>query len=216
MKKAIFILMLVLLANTTSLFAQITREQADAIVWEHIQNEISAPYLLYVNTHLPHEEGINITTYNEEIVKVKYACWSYYLNEFPNINGPSQHRYFFVKENNGNLIEIITTNDLVPNLTEWEMLLGVNDLKKEVITVYPNPTTGELTIDNGELTINNVEIFDIYGKKHQISNLKSQVSNLTPHQISNPQINIAHLPAGIYFVKITTETGTITQKVVKN
>ena len=213
MKKTIIILILAFLAGTTPLFAQITREQADAIVWEHIQNEISAPYHLYVNINLPSDEEINITTNNEENVKVKYACWAYYLNEFPDINGPSQHRYFFVKENNGNLLEIITTHDVVPNLTEWDMLLGVNDLKKEAITVYPNPTTGVLnliqeSINNEQLTINNIEIFDIYGKKHQVSNLKSQ--------ISNQQINIAHLPAGIYFVKITTEVGSAIQKVVKH
>ena len=207
MKKTILILMLVLLANTTSLFAQITREQANAIVWEHIQNEISAPYLLYVNTNLPNEEGINITTNNEENVKVKYACWAYYLNEFPNINGPSQHRYFLVKEDNGNLLEIITTNDVVPNLTYWESLLGVNDLKKEAITVYPNPTTGELSIRNYELGITNIEIYDIYGRK--------QSSNHLISKSSNHLINITNFPAGLYFVKITTEAGTITQKVVK-
>ena len=35
-----FIPMLVLMAWATSLSAQITREQADAIVLEHIQNEV--------------------------------------------------------------------------------------------------------------------------------------------------------------------------------
>ena len=214
--------MLVFFAGTTSLFAQTTREQADAIVWEYIQNEISAPYHLYVNTHLPNEEGINITTNNEENVKVKYACWSYYLNEYPDINGPSQHRYFFVKENNGNLLEIITTHDVVPNLTEWDMLLGVNDLKKEAITVYPNPTTGFLnliqeSINNEKLTINNIEIFDIYGKKPisdiRLSDMQYLTSEIGKSEI---KISIAHLPAGIYFVKITTEVGSVIQKVVKH
>ena len=83
--------------------------------------------------------------------------------------------------------------------------LGITEIS--TIAVYPNPTTGELTIDNGQLTINNVEVFDIYGRK------MPQVSNLTSH-ISN-QINIAHLPAGIYFIKRTTDVGTQTQKVIK-
>jgi hypothetical protein len=200
--------MLVLLANTTSLFAQITREQADAIVWEYLQNELSTPYLLYVNTNLPNEEGINITTKNEENVKVKYACWAYYLNEFPNINGPSQHRYFLVKVDNGNLLEIITTNDVVPNLTDWESLLGVNDLKKEAITVYPNPTTGELSIRNYELGITNIEIYDIYGRKQSFNHLISKSSNHL--------INITNLSAGVYFLKISTETGMLIQKVIKH
>jgi len=70
--------------------------------------------------------------------------------------------------------------------------------------VYPNPTTGELKIENGELKIESIEIFDIYGKN--IFNFQLSIFN---------SINISHLPAGVYFVKITTETGTITQKIVK-
>jgi len=79
------------------------------------------------------------------------------------------------------------------------------------ITVYPNPTTGELTIDMSdmryEMSDMRCEIYDIYGKKmSQISNLKSQISN---------QINISHLPAGVYFLRIQTENKMITQKIIK-
>jgi len=81
------------------------------------------------------------------------------------------------------------------------------------ITVYPNPTTGELTIElrqaqlpNGQLTINNVEIFDIYGR-----NLTPHTSYLTPHT----SYDLTVFPAGIYFLKITTENGVVTKKVIK-
>jgi len=33
------------------------------------------------------------------------------------------------------------------------------------IQVYPNPTTGQLTIDNEQLTINIVEVYDVCGRK---------------------------------------------------
>ena len=33
------------------------------------------------------------------------------------------------------------------------------------VSVYPNPTTGELRIENGELRINSVEIFDVFGRE---------------------------------------------------
>ena len=84
--------------------------------------------------------------------------------------------------------------------------LQPTDEKIDKITIVPNPTTGELRIENGELRINDVEIFDIYGRKQQVSNLTSQISN---------PINIAHLPAGLYFVKINTEAGEVVKKVVK-
>ena len=208
--------MLVLIACTTSLSAQITREQADKIVWEHIQNEVTTPYLLYVYNHAPSAAGLMITTYNEETVKVKYACWAYYLNENPGVSEPTQHRYLFVKEDDGNLLEIITSNDLSPDLTGWESVLGLGDVKKEFIRIYPNPTTGELNIIQriaGLLNliqyrndVLNVEVFDVYGKA-----LQSHKSPMSPETT----INISHLPTGIYFIKITTEAETTTKKIIK-
>jgi len=82
--------------------------------------------------------------------------------------------------------------------------VGITTLCMPEITVYPNPTTGELIIENGELIIENVEVFDIYGKK-QFSTFNFQFS-----------IDISHLSAGVYFVKIYTEKGVVVKKVVKN
>jgi len=79
---------------------------------------------------------------------------------------------------------------------------------KNKITVLPNPTTGELRVESGELRVENVEIFDIYGKK--------QSSNHLITSSSNHLINISHLPAGLYFFKITTENGVFVEKVVKD
>ena len=66
------------------------------------------------------------------------------------------------------------------------------------LQVHPNPTTGQLTINNEQLTITNVEIYDIYGKK------------LSSHHLiassSNHLINISHLPTGVYFLKAGNET----------
>ncbi|MCL2512168.1 MAG: T9SS type A sorting domain-containing protein [Bacteroidales bacterium] len=76
------------------------------------------------------------------------------------------------------------------------------------LQVYPNPTTGELTIEISDMRyeISDIEIYDVFGRK-QISNLKSQISN---------PIDVSHLPSGIYFIRITTENGVITKKVIKN
>jgi hypothetical protein len=77
---------------------------------------------------------------------------------------------------------------------------GTNEL-----SLYPNPTDGQLTIDNGELTIENVEIFDVLGR----------LCHVETRHATSLQLDISHLPSGIYFVKIKTETGIITKKIVK-
>ena len=71
------------------------------------------------------------------------------------------------------------------------------------ITLYPNPTTGELTITNYELEINSVEVFDVYGRKLKAESRRQNV------------VDISDLAAGIYFVKISTEAGDVVKKVVK-
>jgi hypothetical protein len=62
------------------------------------------------------------------------------------------------------------------------------------ITVYPNPTKGELTIDNGELTIENVEIYDMMGRI-VVANLR-----VRPNADGTMTINVEALPSGIYFL----------------
>ena len=104
-------------------------------------------------------------------------------------------------------------------IEEVNVMTSINETGFPEILVYPNPTGGELRIiplqelkgwtakPDGvvELLITGVEIFDIYGRK-------CHVSRVTCHEI---KINISHLPAGVYFVKVTTEQGTVTKKVVK-
>ncbi|MCL2510581.1 MAG: T9SS type A sorting domain-containing protein [Bacteroidales bacterium] len=75
------------------------------------------------------------------------------------------------------------------------------------LSLYPNPTTGELKIENGELKIENIEIYDILGKKVMEYKVENEVSY---------KIDMTVLPAGIYFVRIQTETGVEMRKVIKN
>ena len=64
------------------------------------------------------------------------------------------------------------------------------------IKIYPNPTTGELRMENGEWRIGNVEIFDVFGRK-----VFEQKTNLSVLQ----SYDLTVLPAGIYFIKISNE-----------
>jgi len=95
-----------------------------------------------------------------------------------------------------------------------EYTLGVGEYNsvdewENNIRVYPNPTTGQLIIDNGQLTINNVEIYDIYGRKVIEDYNLNNITVLRSYDLTV-------FPAGIYFVKIQTEKGTKIQRVIKN
>jgi len=54
-----------------------------------------------------------------------------------------------------------------------------------------------------------------FGVENLESNLITSSSHLLITSPSHLLISIAHLPAGIYFVKITSEAGIQTQKVIK-
>ena len=86
--------------------------------------------------------------------------------------------------------------------------VGIDTMDHGEFNIYPNPTTGELRITNYELRIKDVEVFDVYGRKQKAESRKQKAEEETV-------LDIAHLPAGIYFVKIITEQGDIVKKIVK-
>jgi hypothetical protein len=115
--------------------------------------------------------------------------------------GWSKNRTVVSTENPYTFITALHDEELVANFG----VLGIETIDSYSVNIYPNPTTGELII-SGELKIEKIDILDITGKI------------VSSHQITtslNHQINISHLSAGIYFVKINTEAGEIVRKVVK-
>jgi len=75
------------------------------------------------------------------------------------------------------------------------------------LNVYPNPTTGELQVTSYELQVTGIEIFDISGRK-----ILTKFPSVIPNAVRNPEhygpqadgvvINISHLPAGVYFLRM--------------
>ncbi|MDL2239507.1 T9SS type A sorting domain-containing protein [Bacteroidales bacterium OttesenSCG-928-L14] len=70
------------------------------------------------------------------------------------------------------------------------------------ISVYPNPTTGEINISSKESEIKSVTVFNQLGK---------QVMQIN----GTNRINISDLTAGIYILQITTNNCTVMEKIVK-
>ena len=203
--KRICISLSVLFISAISLSAQITQKQADTIVENYLQNERIEYELLYVHINTPNQEGITITTSNEEIFTAKYACWAYYVDE----SELSQRHYLFVKEDNGNLLEVIASDDNNFHPEQWKPVetTSLDDLKINTLKLlYPNPTTGKLTIDNGELAIESIELFDMKGKK---------LPFLLERDGSEVKIDISHFPAGVYLVSICDRKTKVIYKIIK-
>ena len=90
-------------------------------------------------------------------------------------------------------------------------VLSVKEQDLPGIEVYPNPTTGELRIEvagQARNDVQGVEVFDVYGRKVLDDHNSYGLTVLRSYGLSN-------LPAGVYFVRIEIEKGTITKKIIK-
>jgi hypothetical protein len=92
-----------------------------------------------------------------------------------------------------------------------EVAIDETDLAN--ITIYPNPTNGELTITTSEYPIFDIRIYDVMGR--EVQSLKFKVQRSEFLNFKPETLNISYLPAGIYFVRIQTENEVIMKKVVK-
>jgi hypothetical protein len=74
------------------------------------------------------------------------------------------------------------------------------NIENQKIKIFPNPTTGLIKIDNST----NIKQILIMNQSGQIlQNKKNETFQ-----------NLSHLPKGIYFVKVTTEQGSYTEKII--
>ena len=92
-----------------------------------------------------------------------------------------------------------------PSATITLTTVGINDYELNNVVVYPNPTTGMIQIQNSESRIQNVEVYDAYGKLLNVVNVNDNTAAL----------DLSGYAAGTYFVKIMTENGMVTKRIVR-
>jgi hypothetical protein len=87
------------------------------------------------------------------------------------------------------------------------ILVGTTEIAKSMISIHPNPTRGAINIElPGEFPIHNLQVLDLMGK------VVLEENNYT----SNQPLTLESQPAGIYWIKLTDEEGTvITRKLSK-
>ncbi len=100
------------------------------------------------------------------------------------------------------------------NLSEWcepihistTIEVGIDSWLESSVSLYPNPAREYIDIRvDGDLNVTMMEVYDVYGKLINTVNV-----------IDNPtRINVSSLANGMYFVRVTTEAGSVTKTFVK-
>ena len=85
-------------------------------------------------------------------------------------------------------------------------VLGTGDLALNSISLYPNPADALLNVISPNAEITGITIHDVQGRK---------IEELTINNERSYQVDISSLDTALYFVTVTTESGSVTKRIVK-
>lgn len=91
-------------------------------------------------------------------------------------------------------------------LFKTNRILGPDETALDSIALFPNPTMKDINIFSPDAYLLNLEVFDLMGRK--ISQKIEETKNTFT-------LNLSNLKTGVYFLKIDTEKGSITKKIIK-
>lgn len=93
------------------------------------------------------------------------------------------------------------SNSITPTTTN----IGVNVYDATHVTVAPNPTTGMVKVQGLEYKIQGVGVYDVYGKL---------LGTLTAND-NVVEVDLGQYAAGVYFLRVSTEKGVVTKRILK-
>ena len=92
---------------------------------------------------------------------------------------------------------------------ETDASLGVESLLAETIAIYPNPTQNKITLQwDAAVQVERIAVYALDGKL-----ITTQVVS---QDSTSSFINLSETADGMYFIKISTQKGTLTEKIIKN
>jgi len=157
-----------------------------------------------INTHFNQKEQLYA---KHNGIKYSVSYWQYYNDtsfkmkiEQPYINPPGWYELHYINQYEN---MVLTHAFYIDN-----PYIGINELTAPDFKIYPNPTTGKFKLENMEKGKHPVEL--IISNVTGIS-LKRFILNAAESELV---FDIADLPKGIYFVKLTTNKKSITQKLI--
>jgi uncharacterized repeat protein (TIGR03803 family) len=102
---------------------------------------------------------------------------------------------------------VVTGNTMLGNLVERSTsILGVSEIEKQFeFSLYPNPTSTVVKMQyNSNLNISKIRLFNSIG------------SLVKEFKASQTELNISKLPTGLYILKVATDKGNISKKIIKD
>ena len=155
----------------------------------------------YTNLLVEVNPNLDLTSYP--------ASWTQYSYTVSGLTGPTDckiaFRYYVthagINAANGDIIGVDTFSVDRPTASTESFF-------KNNFAVTPNPTKGVLNIISlSNNTVNSAVLTDMNGRI---------IKNVNLMNVANPMIDLSEVNDGIYLLKITTDEGTGTTKVIKN
>lgn len=201
MKKSIFVFAIFLMFSFHS-FAQINPIK-DLTWYQYYEMPNNYFELYWGEPDMPHDELIGYNIYREdELYRFQTENAVYNLPQGSNcgvdflmFNGENEFTVHVTAVYNPGPVESGYTQTVFVH----GPLISVEDFDNEKTILYPNPTTGKLNIGNTNL--NEILLFDISGKK--IKEFKPQ-----------SQIDLSDLSKGMYLIKLISDDGVLTDKIL--
>jgi hypothetical protein len=100
----------------------------------------------------------------------------------------------------------IPDNGIDEDCSGADATASIEEVASTLLELYPNPTTGKLTIDLKSIMINSIEITDLNGRVIESVNVNTTAYNA----------DLSALQNGVYLVKINTSKGSVLKRVLLN
>ncbi len=164
------------------------RRQFTRVVFDEVQN---APAQFFISVELEYESLNTFTIFTEK--KQEGKGWE------RKANGDWLSYSASRGQNYSNAISVILSPDGI---------LGVDDKNiNDLITLYPNPNQGSFSLESQNLRVEMIEIYNSIGQLIYQKNIPNTF-------ISNFDIELKRPSNGMYLVKIQTQKGIVTQKLI--
>lgn len=165
------------------------RRQFTRVVFDEVQN---VPTEFFISVELEYESGNAFAIFTER--KQEGKGWE------KKSNGDWLSYAASRGQNYSNAISVILSPDNI---------LGVDDESNlnNLVNLYPNPSQGSFSLETNNLRVESIEIYNSIGQRIYQKNIPNVF-------IANFDIQLKQPSNGIYLVKIQTQKGIITQKLI--